>query len=178
MFWPSSGSSRWLRPAQIPPASGRPVRVEFRKTVAEPSGEPAHAATFLRRRRIVLETELKADPREFARIFVHEVFHFVWLRLGNAKRRSYESLVAGEIRRRTRGELGWSAERRKRELAPRDRIQRRRRWREYCCESFCDTAAWLYSGIRRHEEFTLGARARMRRGLWFHNTGLDRGISI
>ena len=28
----------------------------------------------------------------------------------------------------------------------RDIAGRTRHWREYCCESFCDTAAWLYSG--------------------------------
>jgi hypothetical protein len=154
------------------------VRVEFRDTIVDQSGGPAHAATFLRERRMVLETELKASPREFARIFVHEVFHFVWLRLGNVKRRSYESLVAGEIRRRTRGELGWSAERRKQKLTRLDGLERTRRWREYCCESFCDTGAWLYSGVRRHEEFTLKAGERSRRRLWFKAAGLDRGISI
>jgi hypothetical protein len=65
---------------------------------------------------------------EFRRVFVHELFHFVWLRTGNAARR------------------------------------------EYCCESFCDSAAWLYSGIERHAEFTLPARSRRRRQAWFAKT--------
>jgi len=31
---------------------------------------------------MVIEEALMADPEDFARIFVHELFHFVWLRLG------------------------------------------------------------------------------------------------
>ena len=119
-----------------------------------------------------------ADPEDFARIFVHELFHFVWLRLGNTKRKSYERLLAGELRRRAGGELGWSAEWRKGKLARRDSMARTRRWREYCCESFCDTAAWLYAGVARHEEFTLAAPLRAARRKWFARTGLDAGISI
>ena len=42
-----------------------------------------------------------------------------------------------------------------------------RRWREYLCESFCDTAAWLYSGLPSHEEFTLAPRFRRPRARWF-----------
>ena len=41
------------------------------------------------------------------------------------------------------------------------------RWRDYLCESFCDTAAWIYSGVRRHPEYTLAARHRNRRAEWF-----------
>ncbi|HKX00850.1 MAG TPA: hypothetical protein VJN43_24115 [Bryobacteraceae bacterium] len=158
--------------------SGRPVRIEFRTTVPDGAGGEAHAATFMRQRRMVIEAALMADPNEFARIFVHELFHFAWLRLGNARRRSYERLVAGEIRRGAKGELGWSAERRKKKLASRDRVQRTRKWREYCCESFCDTAAWLYAGIPPHEEFTLARPARDARRKWFTNAGVDGGVAI
>lgn len=131
-------------------------------------GEPVHAASFIRKRRIVLDSELEQNPRELARILVHELFHFVWVRLGNPVRRSYEELLMEERRQRARGELGWSAELRKKKL------RRERRpapgsplWREYLCESFCDTAAWTYSGVRRHPEYTLAARHRKRRGEWF-----------
>jgi hypothetical protein len=154
------------------------VRVEFRKTLLDGTGAPAHAATYLRKRRMVFEEALIADADEFARIFVHELFHFVWLRLGNTKRRSYERLLGGEFRCGARGELGWSAEWRKRSLTPRDRIARTLRWREYCCESFCDTAAWLYAGVARHEEFTLEARIRASRRKWFTRMGVKSGISI
>jgi len=127
---------------------------------------------------MVFEEELMADADDFARIFVHELFHFVWLRLGNEKRRSYERLIASELRKRVRGELGWSAEWRKKELGPADCTQRTRRWREYCCESFCDTAAWRYAGVKRHAEFTLAREAREARRKWFAQAGVDEGIAI
>lgn len=127
---------------------------------------------------MVIEEALMAHPEEFARIFVHELFHFAWLRLGNVKRRSYEDLVARELRRGVRGELGWSAEWRKKQLASRDRKERTRKWREYCCESFCDTAAWLYAGVPRHAEFTLARQARAGRRGWFRGSGVDKGVAI
>jgi len=104
---------------------------------------------------------------EFARVCVHELFHFVWLRLGNQRRRTYEDMLRRELATGARGELGWSAEWRKRDLAADDIQGRNRLWREYCCESFCDTAAWIYSGTRRHDEFTLAARFREKRRRWF-----------
>jgi len=152
--------------------------VDFRRRVRDAAGGPAHAATFLRRRRMVLEEALMADADDFARIFVHELFHFVWLRLGNPKRRSYERLLASELQHKVRGELGWSAEWRKNKLEPRDWRKRTRQWREYCCESFCDTAAWRYAGVRRHEEFTLATAVRMARRRWFTQAGVDDGIAI
>jgi len=127
---------------------------------------------------MVFEEALMADADDFARIFVHELFHFVWLRLGNAKRKSYERVIAGELRRGVRGELGWSAEWRKNKLDGRDRRARTRRWREYCCESFCDTAAWRYAGVKKHGEFTLQSRARTVRGEWFAREGVDGGIAV
>lgn len=152
--------------------------MEFRRTVRDEAGGSAHAATYLRKRRMVIEEALMADADDFARIFVHELFHFVWLRLGNAKRRSYERVVAGEMRRGVRGELGWSADWRKKKLVAGDWKERTRRWREYCCESFCDTAAWRYAGVRSHGEFTLDSRARVARGEWFARAGVDDGIAI
>jgi len=178
VFFPNYTSNGTPWPATIPRVAGRPVRVEFRKTLLDGAGSPAHAATYLRQRRMVIEEALMADPEDFARIFVHELFHFVWLRLGNARRRSYERLVAGELGRSALGELGWSAEWRKGKLVGRDRTARTRRWREYCCESFCDTAAWVYAGVERHEEFTLATRLRAARRKWFARNGLDAGISI
>jgi hypothetical protein len=128
----------------------------------------------MRERRIVLD----CTAREFPRILAHELFHFVWLRLGNPGRKAFEELLARESRAGARGELGWSAEWRKRALTAADIDLRTRRWREYCCESFCDTAAWLYSGLRSHEEFTLRARFRDRRRAWFQKTIAGRRLSI
>jgi hypothetical protein len=138
-----------------------------RGRIVRAGGEEVHAATFLRRRHIVLDEELRRDSRELSRITVHELFHFAWLRLGNPRRLSWECLLAAERRRGARGELGWSAEWRKDELRPIDVRGRSRRWREYCCESFCDTAAWLYAGLKTHPEFTLDAAGRRRRSGWF-----------
>jgi hypothetical protein len=130
------------------------------------AGEAVHAAAFLDRRLIVLDRALIARPRELKRIWIHELFHFVWWRLGNARRLSWEQLVLREVRSRAAGELGWSSEWRKRALAPADRRGRTRRWREYCCESFCDSAAWLLSGASAHAEFTLAREHRAARRRW------------
>ncbi len=135
---------------------------------------PVHAGSFLRQRRIVFD----CSGSEFTRILVHELFHFVWLRAGNRLRRSYEELLESEFGAGARGELGWSAEWRKRKLRPRDRELRPRRWREYCCESFCDAAAWLYSGVSRHGEFTLRPRFRRARAAWFARAAAGRTFSI
>jgi hypothetical protein len=126
-----------------------------------------HAGGFLRRREIVLDEALRRDGGELARILTHEVFHFVWLRLGNGRRQEWEMLLREEWARRARGELGWSAEWRKLRLTADDGPRRPRRWREYACESFCDTAAWVYAGDGGHAEFTLRPRFRAARRAWF-----------
>jgi len=103
-------------------------------------------------------------PEDFEKVLVHELYHFVWVRLGNPKRLAWEQLL---LRENASGELGWSAEWRKAKLGPKDKEERTRAWRHYICESFCDTAAWLYAGLEAHDEFTLGTRARARRRNWF-----------
>jgi hypothetical protein len=128
-------------------------------------GQPVFAGSFIRKREIILDRELERQPRELARILVHELFHFAWVRLGNPARRSYEAIVRREWKQRARGELGWSAELRKNALS--QSLRPHPLWRDYLCESFCDTAAWLYSGVRRHPEYTLAARHRDRRAEWF-----------
>ncbi len=130
-------------------------------------GVPVHAGSHLRKREIAMEEALLKSPPEFERILAHELFHFVWLRLGNPVRRSFEALLAGELKRGARGELGWSAELRKAALNERDAASRSRRWRDYVCESFCDTAAWVYAPPKQHPEHTLARRWRDRRRSWF-----------
>ncbi len=83
-----------------------------------------------------------------------------------------------ELRHRARGELGWSAEWRKKALGIEDPARRTRRWREYCCESFCDTAAWLFAEAGEHEELTLGKSHREARREWFRQAGFGSRISI
>ncbi len=144
-----------------------------------PHGQPVHAGSLIRKREIVLDRELADQPRELARILAHEFFHFVWVRLGNPRRRSFEAVLREEWKQRARGELGWSAESRKRALVKNSsRFARSRAWREYVCESFCDTGAWVFCGVRRHPEYTLAARHRDRRAEWLHTAFAHRAIAI
>ena len=106
------------------------------------------------------------SPSEFERILVHEIFHFVWVRLSNSTRRSWERVLASEFSQKIPGELGWSAEWRKQKLQKSDRHRRTPAWRRYACESFCDSAAWLFAGLQNHDEFTLSPSVRRRRRAW------------
>ena len=145
----------------LPPFDGRPIRVIVRASLG------SHlAAASIPRRVIYLDREVLRRRGEFERILVHELFHFVWVRLNNEVRRDWERLLTAEYRQHVSGELGWSAEWRKDQLQPADVRTRTRAWRRYACESFCDSAAWLYSGLARHSEFTLRAPARRRRRHW------------
>ncbi|MEQ1947062.1 MAG: hypothetical protein ABL995_07725 [Bryobacteraceae bacterium] len=146
----------------LPILSGRPVRVELR-----PDLGLYHAATSIPKRLILLDGGVLKEHLEFDRVVVHELFHFVWVRLSNATRREWEHHLAGEIAAKAKGELGWSAEWRKDELRRADVLARTVRWRHYVCESFCDSAAWLYAEIGRHPEWTLPAAFRRKRGAWF-----------
>lgn len=137
-------------------------------------GMEVSAASYLVERRMVLDGELLGDPAELRRILVHELFHFVWRRLGNQTRREYHVLIADEFRKRARGELGWSAERRKNELSMPDLESNSRSWRQYLCESFCDSAAWYFGTA--HPEHTLARRHCARRKAFFD--GLTAGGTV
>jgi len=175
----ASPGARWLARrveallARLPPAAGAPVWIERVAGLRDRRGA-VHAGSFLRQRRMVIA----CTRAEFPRVFVHEWFHFVWRRAGNPLRRDFEKLLAAERRAGARGELGWSAEWRKRALTVQEVRGRTRRWREYCCESFCDTAAWLYAGIASHSEFTLAPRFRRGRQAWFAQRIAGRRLSI
>jgi hypothetical protein len=144
--------------------------VRYRSHLVDTAGNPAHAATFIRQRLILLDRALRLHPREHARILCHERFHFVWVRLGNPARLAWENLLKSEGS--ARGEAGWSAELRRRKLAPSDPVHRTRRWREYCCESFCDTAAWIFTGVEN--EVTLAKRYLKARREWFSRYNWNR----
>ncbi|MEQ1885850.1 MAG: hypothetical protein ABL967_12370 [Bryobacteraceae bacterium] len=146
----------------LPILSGRPVRVEVR-----PDLGPYHAATSIPKRLILLDAGVLRDKLEFDRILVHELFHFVWVRLSNATRRDWERHLAKEIASKAFGELGWSAESRKNQLRRADVQARTVRWRRYVCESFCDSAAYLHAELGRHSEWTLPAAFRRKRAAWF-----------
>jgi hypothetical protein len=125
-------------------------------------GTPVHAASFIRERRIVLESALLRAPESLRLILIHELFHFVWARLGSRIRMEYEALLQNELRVAARGELGESSSVKKESLEGDVR-----HWREYVCESFCDTAAWLHAGVRQCQDYTLRSRFRKRRATWF-----------
>jgi len=135
------------------------------------------AATHIPRRVILLDAGLLDQPGEFERILVHEIFHFAWVRLSNRTRRSWEGVLAAELAGRAPGEIcgeiGWSSEWRKAKLRRADVRGRKPAWRRYVCESFCDTAAWLCAGLRRHDEYTLAAGPRRVRRRWFAEHLLD-----
>jgi hypothetical protein len=146
----------------LPPLAGLPIRVEIRKSLG-----PHLAATSIPRRLILLDSQTLRERGEFERILVHEIFHFAWLRLSNQSRWSWEAILRSELNSGAKGELGWSAEWRKRKLTRTDRDRRTPAWRRYACESFCDSAASTYSDLRDHEEFTLAQRFRRNRANWF-----------
>jgi len=146
----------------LPEFAGRAIRVEMRRSLG-----PHLAATDIRRRVILLDQEVLRSTGDFERILFHEIFHFAWTRCSNATRLAWEDTLALELRSRVRGELGWSSEWRKVKLTRGDRSRRSSRWRRYVCESFCDSAAWLFAGLRRHDEFTLPAVWRRSRRAWF-----------
>lgn len=125
----------------------------------------------------MLDSEVLAAS-EFERILVHEIFHFAWVRLSNTLRWDWERTLAGEFHQHAKGELGWSAERRKNKLTSSDLRARARPWRLYACESFCDTAAWRFASVREHEEFTLAARFRHLRRAWFQRHIESRTVLI
>jgi hypothetical protein len=125
------------------------------------------AGASISRRLIFLDAAVLARRGEFERILVHELFHFAWVRLSNQKRVAWEQVLAAELRERVKGELGWSSEWRKQALTRADFRFRAPKWRRYACESFCDTAAWLFAGLRTHDEFTLSVASRRLRRRWF-----------
>jgi hypothetical protein len=145
----------------LPTFDGRPIRVVMRASLG-----PHLAATSIPRRVIYLDREVLANRGDFERILVHELFHFVWVRLSNGARWEWETLLCAELRRGAKGELGWSAEWRKLKLGAQDAACRTPAWRRYACESFCDSAARIYAGLSNHEEFTLSSLHIRSRTAW------------
>ena len=155
---------------------GRRVRIQYRGGLRDGGGNDAYAETDIRRRVIVLDPELKENAREHRRVLLHEYFHFVWARLGNPQRWAWEEHLHTEWRERAHGEAGWSAEWRKKNLSDSDVRLRSKRWREYCCESFCDTASSRYSGV--DSEVTLSKLRWKARAAWFKDRFKGRRFPI
>ncbi len=166
--------------AGLPRLTGSPIRISGRTALTAHRGKllsahldrgvPVHAGCFIRKREIVVEVELFGAPSMLRLILLHEIFHFVWTRLGNPARNEFAALLRLEMESRARGELGESAAVKKNDLLAREPyFAGSLAWRDYVCESFCDTAAWLYSGVERHESFSLAQRWSGRRKRWFQS---------
>jgi hypothetical protein len=123
----------------------------------------------LRERRVVIEDSLTLRPLELRLIVIHELLHFAWWRLGNARRIGFGALLAEECVARTHGELGESSLVAKDAYLSGDGDGKERLWRDYVCESFCDTGAWIFSGIEDHASFQLASRWKTRRAAWFRS---------
>lgn len=159
----------------LPLNPGRPVQVAFLPELTAHRGKllsradrgtPVYAATYIRRRRMVLESSLLSDPAALRFIFVHELFHFVWVRLGNRTRHEYSDLLSRELARNARGELGESSLVKKAELR-RHLESSSALWRDYICESFCDSAACILTGATVHNGLKLATRWTAIRRDWF-----------
>ena len=146
-----------------------PSKNSFReKTV---SSSRTHAVSFIPERYVVLDAALFHRRVELGRILYHELCHFLWPRLGNPSREKFAALLVREFRQGIAGELGYSAEWRKANLTAGGKGKRKkgflgRPWREYVCESFCDTGSFVLldrERRRNHSEYTLSGMARDRR---------------
>jgi hypothetical protein len=160
----------------LPELEGAAIAVRYETDLLDTAGHRAHAATWIRQRVIVLDNTLKPPSSERARVMVHELFHFVWVRLGNPRRKEWESLLRAEWEARAKGETGWSAEWRKRELKQKDIDVRSPYWREYCCESFCDTASLIFAGSG--DENSLAAKWERGRRKWFAGNIENRKLAL
>jgi hypothetical protein len=155
---------------------GKPIRLSYlnlprsargRLVSGGHAGSALDGASFIRERRIVLSDALRGRPAEHRRILLHELFHFAWVRLGNRKRWSFEEVIRREMRAGLKGELGWPAFEAKGRLSTLDVRDRTPRWREYACESFCDTCAWVWQQPAQGRGWTrLAVQAQALRRRW------------
>ena len=173
--------------SHMPELRGMPVRVEYRPKLTawrgqllskSHKGDVVYAGCFIRKRRIVLDAGMLRTPKVLERIFVHEVFHFVWSKLNHATRHSWDTLIRSEMERGVRGEFAWSAESAKHRVTAQDIAGRTRRWKDYLCESFCDTAAYCFGNTRPHSEMTLAPVVRRSRRMWVAEYLTERPLPI
>ena len=97
----------------LPELSGSPIRISTLPQLTASrgrllSGSPdcgyaVHAASFLPGRHIVIESGLPRYRRLFRFVLLHEIFHFVWVRLGNVKRAEFNLLLEREFAAGARG---------------------------------------------------------------------------
>lgn len=166
---------------------GKPIEVSYldaprsRRGKLVDGGEHGFAldgCSFIRERRIVLASYLRDKKAEHDRVLLHELFHFVWVRLGNPARREYERIIRAEYQAGVGGELGWPSLEAKTRLrtGPKDRNDPL--WRDYLCESFCDSAAWLMLERPRSNNVTLPPRSRQPRVRWLERLFQSNAIHL
>jgi hypothetical protein len=180
---------RWLLEFEqaLPNLDGERISLGFRRCLCasrgrldsgESGSKAVWAASFIRLRSMVLDLELLDHECALRGILIHELFHFVWVRAGNPARRNFAALLEAESRAHARGELGesseahkqiWLADPRSNARQGRSRLTTRqaasRTWRDYVCESFCDTGAWLLCP-RAPWPVSLSERWRRKRRQW------------
>jgi len=180
---------RWLLEFEraLPAFDGERITLGFRRRLRASRGrldsgdsgsQAVWAASFIRLRRMVLDRELLDHECALRGILIHELFHFVWVRAGNPARRNFGALLEAESRARARGELGetsethketwlagWASNRRRGQPPVSARRAASRAWRDYVCESFCDTGAWLLCPTAPWP-VSLSERWRRKRRLW------------
>lgn len=172
--------------ADLPPLVGAPLHLDIQPGLTSSGGRlfsnqphrghAVYAASFIRKREIVLEEELPTEGGLLPAILLHELFHFAWVRAGNEVRRNYEALLREELTGGARAEIGESSEVSKGRLHGQENPSN---WKHYVCESFCDTAAWHFSP-KSSGPIRLAARWRRKRAAWFREWAarIDGGVRL
>lgn len=174
---------------ELPPLLGAPLHLDIQPFLTSCGGRllsnqphrghAIFAASFIRKREIVLEKELLSQSGTLTGIFLHELFHFAWVRAGNEVRRNYAALLREEVNRGARAEVGESSDVSKRKL---DGAEDVAAWKHYVCESFCDTAAWYFSpnDLSAVVQPSLARCWRRKRADWFREwtSRLNVGVRL
>ena len=126
-------------------------------------GDEIFAASFLARREIVFALELLDDASALVEVFAHEIYHFVWRRLGNVERANWAALLGGEA---VPKHAGLSSQLR---FETFQNSGKDRHWKDYVCEAFCDTAGAL---TRSH------AKISPQREQWFERLKKRRRLFV
>ncbi|WP_155121451.1 hypothetical protein [Bryobacter aggregatus] len=110
-----------------------------------------------------MDLSLVDHAPDLVAIFAHEVYHFVWRRLGHPLRAEWMELLNTEKRPK---HAGLSSELRYAEFLAR---KTKAAWKNYGCEAFCDTAAVL-----SHTEKPIS----LRRKQWFLRLIKERKLPL
>jgi hypothetical protein len=126
-------------------------------------GAEVFAASFIPRREIVFDSDLLGHAPDFVNIVAHEIYHFVWRRLANVERNNWSDLLAAEKRV---SHAGLSSRLRHEDWSV---AKTPRKWKDYVCEAFCDTAGALTNP---------NTRISPHRRRWFGNLMKKRKLPV